>query len=137
MPGVLFCILHHFYVKFLFCKILQHLKINPGSAPENTVISPNFLVWKFCGMTQFPHSLMLERVFNSPLACNLKLRKVIHIWPKSRIRNYYLELFCLNYWYLNLVRYFGMWDTKYSKVFVVFKFRSIPQKHFSGKNLKL
>ena len=23
---------------------------------ENTVISPNFLVWKFCGKTQFPHS---------------------------------------------------------------------------------
>ena len=23
---------------------------------ENTVISPNFLVWKFCGKPQFPHS---------------------------------------------------------------------------------
>ena len=23
---------------------------------ENTVISPNFLVWKFCGKAQFPHS---------------------------------------------------------------------------------
>ena len=24
---------------------------------KNTVISPNSLVWKFYGMTQFPHSL--------------------------------------------------------------------------------
>ena len=23
---------------------------------KNTVISPNFLVWKFCGEAQFPHS---------------------------------------------------------------------------------
>ena len=23
---------------------------------KNTEISPNFLVWKFCGKTQFPHS---------------------------------------------------------------------------------
>ena len=26
-------------------------------AAKNTVISPNFLVWKFCGKAQFPHSL--------------------------------------------------------------------------------
>ena len=24
---------------------------------KNTVISPNYLVWKFCGKAQFPHSL--------------------------------------------------------------------------------
>ena len=24
--------------------------------PKNTVISSNFLVWKFCGKEQFPHS---------------------------------------------------------------------------------
>ena len=24
---------------------------------KNTAISPNFLVWKFCGKAQFPHSL--------------------------------------------------------------------------------
>ena len=23
---------------------------------KNTVISPNFMVWKFCGKAQFPHS---------------------------------------------------------------------------------
>ena len=23
---------------------------------KNTVIAPNFLVWKFCGKAQFPHS---------------------------------------------------------------------------------
>ena len=26
------------------------------STAKNTVISPNFLVWKFCGKEQFPHS---------------------------------------------------------------------------------
>ena len=26
------------------------------STAKNTVISPNFLVWKFCGKTQFPYS---------------------------------------------------------------------------------
>ena len=27
---------------------------------KNTVISPNFLVWRFCGKAQFPHSF--ERI---------------------------------------------------------------------------
>ena len=26
------------------------------NAAKNTVISPNFQVWKFCGKTQFPHN---------------------------------------------------------------------------------
>ena len=26
------------------------------SSAENTVTSPNFLVWNFCGKAQFPHS---------------------------------------------------------------------------------
>ena len=28
-----------------------------GRTAKNTVISPNFLVWKFCGKVQFPYSL--------------------------------------------------------------------------------
>ena len=31
--------------------------INGISTAQNIVISPNFMVWKFCGKTQFPHSL--------------------------------------------------------------------------------
>ena len=27
-----------------------------GDTVKNTIISPNFLVWKFCGKAQFPHS---------------------------------------------------------------------------------
>ena len=34
---------------------LNQLLIISASA-KNTVISPNFLVWKFCGKAQFPHS---------------------------------------------------------------------------------
>ena len=34
--------------------------LNTDSSSENnaknTVLSPNFLVWKFCGKTEFPHS---------------------------------------------------------------------------------
>ena len=26
-------------------------------AAKNSVISPNYLVWKFCGKAQFPHSV--------------------------------------------------------------------------------
>ena len=30
--------------------------IKASSTEKNTVISSDFLVWKFCGKTQFPHS---------------------------------------------------------------------------------
>ena len=36
-------------------QILTGLMLKPVSA-KNTVISRNFLVWKFCGKAQFPHS---------------------------------------------------------------------------------
>ena len=26
--------------------------------PKNTAVSPNFLVWEFCGKAQFPHSFV-------------------------------------------------------------------------------
>ena len=29
---------------------------NPSFTAKNTVISPNFLMWKFCGKSQFTHS---------------------------------------------------------------------------------
>ena len=34
---------------------------------KNTVISPNFLVWKFCGKAQFPHSFGRNCVFQQNL----------------------------------------------------------------------
>ena len=36
----------------------------PGLTTKNTVISPTFLVWKFCGKAEFPHSF--GRITNSP-----------------------------------------------------------------------
>ena len=36
----------------------KKLSLNTSTA-KNTVISPNFLVWKFCGKEQFPHSFGL------------------------------------------------------------------------------
>ena len=39
----------------LWILVLSHL-----SPAKNTVISPNFMVWKFCGRSQFPHSF--ERI---------------------------------------------------------------------------
>ena len=37
----------------LFCENSYRLK---AVTAKNTVISPNFLVWKFCGKAQLPHS---------------------------------------------------------------------------------
>ena len=36
---------------------ISGVRMVPNTA-ENTLISPNFLVWKFCEKTQFPHSFM-------------------------------------------------------------------------------
>ena len=42
---------------YLFERILvEILQLQPKHC-KNTVISPNFLVWKFCGNAQFPHSV--------------------------------------------------------------------------------
>ena len=38
------------------CGVLQPWLLIDHSTAKNTVISPNFLVWKFCGKAQFPHS---------------------------------------------------------------------------------
>ena len=47
----------HFLLKGTnsFSKLLIYFKHNHVNTAKNTVISPNFLVWKFCGNAQFPH----------------------------------------------------------------------------------
>ena len=42
-------------LKFLF-KVQSQINKLTRSTTYNAVISPNFLVWKFCGKVQFPHS---------------------------------------------------------------------------------
>ena len=42
-----------FYWQYLWCWFSWYAII---STAKNIVISPDFLVWKFCGMAQFPHS---------------------------------------------------------------------------------
>ena len=32
------------------------IRVNDLCTAKNTVIPPDFLVWKFCGKEQFPHS---------------------------------------------------------------------------------
>ena len=41
---------------FVKSKFSRSLFISFAFTAKNTVISPNFLVWKFCGKAQFPHS---------------------------------------------------------------------------------
>ena len=41
---------------FLPLRILNVQYLQECITAKNTVISPNFLVWKLCGKTQFPHS---------------------------------------------------------------------------------
>ena len=42
----------------MFCYVLfpQPLTNSATLTAKNTLISPDFLVWKFCGKAQFPHS---------------------------------------------------------------------------------
>ena len=48
---------------------------------KNTVISPNFLVWKFCGKAQFPHS------YGRPKLCrNCAFPQNFHTRKLSEIR---------------------------------------------------
>ena len=35
---------------------------NTDNTMKNTVISPNFLMWKFCGKAQFPHSETMRKL---------------------------------------------------------------------------
>ena len=35
------------------CEFLQRFVLNTA---QNTAVSPNFMVWKFCGKVQFPHT---------------------------------------------------------------------------------
>ena len=43
------------YIYIVVISDLRHLDLYRNTI-KNTVISPNFLVWKFCGKSQFPHS---------------------------------------------------------------------------------
>ena len=50
-------------VKIIFLRkhpfiVMVIYKAQKQLTTKNTVISPNFLVWKFCGKAQFPHSFM-------------------------------------------------------------------------------
>ena len=44
------------------CEVSRHIyaeknrNFGDSYTAKNTVISPDFLVWKFCGKAQFPHS---------------------------------------------------------------------------------
>ena len=42
---------------------MASIKTAPSTA-KNAVISPNFLVWKFCGKAQFPHRILRSAAHN-------------------------------------------------------------------------
>ena len=42
--------------KFVFYKYVNHRTWLTHNTAKNTIISPNFLVWKFCGKAQFPYN---------------------------------------------------------------------------------
>ena len=46
---------HQDFLRFLWCDNTR-TDFLPSVTSKNTVILPNFLVWKFCGKKQFPHS---------------------------------------------------------------------------------
>ena len=49
-------LLQAMYCSYPKSKLRCSVKIAPSYITKNTVISPEFLVWKFCGKVQFPHS---------------------------------------------------------------------------------
>ena len=57
---------------FLYGKDLRHERVKPVTA-KNTAISPDFLVWEFCGKAQFPHSF---RRFAQNYAETVPFRKI-------------------------------------------------------------
>ena len=42
-----------FYMSLIFFKCFSTVKNNNNKVIVSTVISPNFLVWKFCGKAEF------------------------------------------------------------------------------------
>ena len=53
----------HFWVVGSFWKLACLAQVFAIFTMKNTVISPDFLVWKFCGKAQFPHSFGKLRCF--------------------------------------------------------------------------
>ena len=56
--GLLFHVQCVIFPSKVFVRRLLQFQISFGmlfDTAKNTVISPNFLVWEFCGKTQFPH----------------------------------------------------------------------------------
>ena len=72
---------------------------------ENTVISRNFLVWKFCGKTQFPHSF---RRFTRSYAETVPFHKIST--PENQVKfrklRYFIKWNFRLMWYNFLI----LWD---------------------------
>ena len=62
-------------VTFLQSELRSKDEIIRTFTAKNTVISPNFLAWKFCGKAKFPHSF--GRFFRKKLHQTLRLMKKI------------------------------------------------------------
>ena len=57
MPSIVNCInVYYCQVCVYVFLVVRTIAITITNTAKNTVISPNFLVWKFCGKAQFPHS---------------------------------------------------------------------------------
>ena len=63
------------------------MKILSQYTAKNTVISPNFLVWKFCGKAQFPHSFgRVTRNYGETVHS--------HTWKLGEIKIFFAVIYC-------------------------------------------
>ena len=82
-----------FYIFFRVAVINNRSYIVIYNTAENTVISPDFLVWKFCGKAQFPHTETVPfRKISTP-ENQVKLR----YFPQCKSSQYPLLLFFLQF----------------------------------------
>ena len=81
-------------MNFLYVQLSQEILMMIAHTAKNTVISPNFLVWKFCGKVQFSHSL---RANCAKLCGNCAFRQNFYIRKLGEITVF----FAVSRWWKN------------------------------------
>ena len=69
-------------LKFLITQVIVMKSITLILTEQNAIISPNFLVWKYCGKAQFPYSFgRIARNYAEavPFRKNFHTRKLVEI----------------------------------------------------------
>ena len=95
-------LVYHFTVSLTFNYSLTHFV---SITAKNTVTSPDFLVWKFCRKTQFPHSFGRFARNYAEMCLSAKFPHQEIRWNCSIFRSEYFHLFqCFPVFYSKIFR---------------------------------